>query len=422
LFYLLFIFYLIVFCWLITRIKFFTESSLPTRILIGLFLLRIIASLVGGYFNLYYSHFPDPLFFHKEGIAEYHLLFTNPKEYFINIFQDSRGNDYSRFLDTSNSFWNDTKSNLIIKLLSIFDIFSGKNFFINSLFYNFVVFFGVVALYKVFIKIFPYSSYQLIACIFIFPSALFFTSMIHRDGLTLLSLAMVVYHLFFLLNDHFSIKRLLYILFFLLMILLLRNFVFIALVPALIAWIIAQYKRKHAFVSFLSIYVIIAILFFCSGYISEKTNLPKYVSERQLAFVEIAKEGASTITINPLYPNFASFLKNMPQAFNHALMRPYISEIKSALYIPVVLEILLFEILFILFLFYRKKNISFHPFLYFCLFFGLTMFLIIGYTVPIIGAIVRYRSIYFIFLMVPMVCYTNWAKIMSLISIKFKKM
>ena len=420
-FYLLFIFYLFLFCWLITRIKFFSESGLSTKILISLFLIRVVAALVSGYFNFYLIPFSDPLGFHQNGVAEYHLLFNNPGEYFTNIFRDTRGNDYAKFFGTSDSFWNDTKSNVIIKLLSVFDIFSGKNFFINCLFYNFLVFFGAVALFKVFIKIFKKSSFALIACIFLLPSALFFSSMLHREGLTFLSLSLVIYHLFFLMNEKFSWKRLFLILLFLLFILLLRNFVFITLIPALLAWIIAYYKPKYSFISFLSVYVFVGILFFSSGYLSQKINLPNFVSERQNAFIEIAKEGGSSIKIDSLQPNFVSFLKNAPQAMNHSLLRPYIWETKSILYLPFSLEILFFEILFLLFLFFKKKNMVWDPLCWFCIFFSVSMFLVIGYIVPIIGAFVRYRSIYFTLLLVPLACNIDWKKLSEKLNIKINK-
>ena len=410
--YLLFIFYLILFCWIITRLNFFTESGLGNRLLIILFLVRIGVSLVGSYFNLYYYPASDSISFHNDGIVEYHLLFSNPHEYFTNLFEDTYNNKYSGLLDTTNSFWNNTKSLIIIKMLSIFDIFSGRNYIINTLFYNFLVFFGVVALYKVFIKIFPTSFYLLIACVFLLPSALFFTSMIHRDGLTLLSLSMVIYHTFFMMKRRqFSWKRLVIILLFLLLLFLVRNFVFITLIPALISWIFATYKPKFAFVSFVGIYVMVTILFFCSGFISAKTDLPRYVSERQSAFVEISKLGASSINIQPLEPNFKSFLINAPQALNHALMRPYVTEINSFVYVPFALEIVLYELLFLIFIFFRKRKLTIDPLEYFCLFFAVTMFIVIGYTVPILGAIVRYRSIFFIFLLVPIFCHTDFKKL-----------
>lgn len=416
--YLLFILYCILFCWLITRIKFFTQSGLSTRILLTLFMLRILILIVGCYLNVYYFPVSDSLVFHKMGVEEYHLLFQNPHEYFTNIFHNYSTEAYSRVFDDSKSFWNDLRTNLLAKMLSIFDLFSFKSFLINTLFFNFLVFFGTVALYRVFIKIFATSFYQLIICIFILPSALFFTAMIHRDGLIFISLSMIIYHIFSSMNHPFSWRRIGIILLFLTIIFLLRNFVFITLIPALVAWVIAKKFPKHAFTSFVGVYVFITILFFLSGYISPKTDLPHYVSSRQLSFIKIGKLGTSTINVNPLYPNFKSFVNNAPQALDHTLLRPYLSEITRFEYLPFALEIFIIEILFIVFLFYRKKNIIINPVIYFGVFFSLTMLLFTGYTVPIIGAIVRYRSIYLFFLLIPVVCYIDWERIRKIMHLK----
>ena len=411
-FYLLFTLYLILFCWLITRIRFFKESKLGNRILIALFLIRVFVGLVNGYINLYYYPVSDTVGFQFQGIEEYHLLFQNPSEYFTNIFHSNHNMGYGNFLESSDSFWNDTRSNLIVKMLSVFNIFSRMNFFINSLFYNFLIFFGTVALYRVFIKTFPAYRLVLIACIFLLPSVIYFSSSVHRDGLIYLSLSMVVYHLFFMMqNKKYSFKNILTILIFLALILLLRNFVFITLVPAIIAWMFAERKPKYAFMIFSGIYLFITVLFFCTGFLPPSFNLPAHVSSRQIDFIIIAKRGASAININPLYPNFRSFLNNIPQALNHSFMRPYLTEHLNFLYIPSGLEILCYEMLFLLFIFFRKKNITFSPLICFSVFFAITMFLVIGYTIPIIGAIVRYRSIYLPFILIPVICFTDWEKL-----------
>ena len=410
--YLLFLFYCFVFCWLITRIRFFKQSGLSNRTLITLFIIRIFTLIVGCYLNLYYFPVSDSVVFHKMGIDEFHLLFQNPHEYFVNIFHANSSESYSRLLDDSKSYWNDLRNNLLAKMLSVFDLFSFKSFLINTLFFNFLVFFGVVALYKVFIKIFPTISIQLIICIFLLPSALFFSAMIHRDGLILLSLSMIIYHLYFMMNEHqFSWEKTGIVLLFLILIFLLRNFVVICLIPALLSWLIAQKFPRRTFISFLSVYVFITILFFCSSYISPRASLPQYVSSKQSSFIEVGKAGGSTINIKPLYPSFKSFVSNAPQALNHALMRPYITEADSFLYVPFVIEIIIVEFLFVLFLFFRRKKRTVNPLIYFCIFFSLTIFLVIGYTVPVIGAIVRYRSIYLIFLMLPVIGYLDWNKI-----------
>ena len=418
-FYLLFTFYLVLFCWIITRLKFFKDSKIENRILITLFLIRVLVGLINGYINLYYYPVSDSVSFHLQGIDEYHLLFQHPTEYFTNIFQSNHSIRYGNFLESSDSYWNDTRSNLIVKLLSVFNIFSRTNFFINSLFYNFLIFFGAVGLYRVFIKEFPFQKLVLIVCIFLLPSTIYFSSSIHRDGLISLCLSMLIYHLYFMMmNKKYTLKSILICLVYLVFILLLRNFVFIILVPSLIAWILAEYKPKYSLGIFSFVYLFISILFFCSVYLPPAFNLPAHVSSRQLDFIEIAKRGASAININPLYPNFKSFFSNIPQALNHSLMRPYLTEHNNFLYIPSGLEVFFYEILFFLFILCRKKNIVFSPFIYFSVFFTFTMLLVIGYTIPIIGAIVRYRSIYLPFLIIPLIHYTDCKKLKGLFYIK----
>ena len=51
-------------------------------------------------------------------------------------------------------------------------------------------------------------------------------------------------------------------------------------------------------------------------------------------------------------------------------------------------------------------------------FFSFTVLLIIGYTIPVIGAIVRYRSIFLPFIITPVICNINWAKVNAVFHIK----
>lgn len=411
----MFLFYLILFCWLILRLRFFKNFGLDNKTLIFLFLVRIIAGLLNGYINTrYYAH-TDISAFNEQGMEEYHLLFNNPGEYFRNIFQSNHNNSYAGFLEVNDSYWNDTRSNLIIKILSLFNIFSRANFFINILFYNFLIFIGTVNLYKVFIHILPSYKKIFIVCIFLIPSTVYFSSAIHRDGLIYLSLCIIVYHSFFLIKfkNHLLIRSAV-ILCFLILILLLRNFVFIALIPALAAWIIASKRPKNSLLYFSIVYIIIAVLFFSTSLLPSSLNLPAHVSERQIAFTQLAKKGASSININPLFPNFRSFFNNLPQAVNHCLMRPYLTEHNTILYIPAALETMFYELIFIIFIFFRKSELALNSLFYFCIFFSITMFLIIGYTIPILGAIVRYRSIYLPFFLIPILINIDWKKLANI--------
>jgi hypothetical protein len=164
---------------------------------------------------------------------------------------------------------------------------------------------------------------------------------------------------------------------------------------------------------FIGVYIFLGALFFCTGFLPPAYNLPAHVSNRQIDFIVIAQRSASSININPLYPNIRSFLNNIPQALNHSFMRPYLTEHLNSLYIPASIEVFCYEIILLLFIFYRKRNIVLTPLIYFTVFFTVTMFLVIGYTIPIIGAIARYRSIYWPFLIIPLLCFTDYKKIKS---------
>ena len=59
------------------------------------------------------------------------------------------------FFASSDSYWNDLKSNVFIKLLSIFDIFSFGHYYVNVIFYSFITLFGPLAFYKVMNDVFP---------------------------------------------------------------------------------------------------------------------------------------------------------------------------------------------------------------------------------------------------------------------------
>jgi cadmium resistance protein CadD (predicted permease) len=68
----------------------------------------------------------------------------------------------------------------------------------------------------------------------------------------------------------------------------------------------------------------------------------------------------------------------------------------------------------ILCLFYRDKSIKVDkPTILFCIFLGLSLLLIAGYTITFSGAIVRYRSVVFPFLITPLLCAIDWKSMLK---------
>jgi hypothetical protein len=412
----LFIIYLLIFCRLLVKSRFMVDSGIKPGILIGLFLLKISLGILNGWIMLHYFDGGDTWYYHAEAIKEYHLLFTDPKEYLLNIFTSGYQSGYSGLFSSVNSYWNDLKVNLIIKLLSVFDVFSGGYYYTNVIFFNFIVLFGNVALYKVFSSIYKGKENILLISCFLLPSFLLFTSSIHKEGLILSGLGIVVYIIYnSLIKKRISITGTLVVLLCSLYIFLQRNFVLIALLPVLIAWILATSKGYRPLKTFVIVYAIGAVIFFSAVIMSPTLDLPVYVAQKQAAFLKL-RTARTSIPIDTLQPSFMSFVHNAPQAFCHGILRPYIFEGRSfSMLYPFAIELLLYQLLFVLFIFYPKRNNTLsqndRSFILAGLFFAFSLIMIIGYTIPITGAIIRYRSIYLPFILSPILCSINWKRL-----------
>jgi hypothetical protein len=420
--YILFVFYLLIACWLITKVSFVKNSGLGNNYVLVLFLIKVIAGLALGWLTLHvYGKGNDYWNANRDGWIEYQLLWSHPKEYFTNIFHSQYEQGYGGVFDSFQSFWNDLRNNIISKVLSIFDIFSRGNYYINSLFFNFFGFLGHVAFYRIFIQLYK-NKWPVIACCFLLPSMLYFTSGVQKDSIIFTALGFLCYAVFTSLQlKKFSRKRIFVIAFVCVVLFLIRSYVLINILPALIIWILVKSYNWPPLRSFAIGYVILAALFFSINTIVPAVNPLKTVTDKQAAFFTLPR-AATEIELDTLHPTVKSFLQNAPQAINHLLLRPYPTELPVKSQLPINIELMIYQLLLLIFLFIRTKKEPGHndAFIVFGLFFALTMFLFIGYIMPNMGSIIRYRSIYLPFLLAPVICRINWYKITGLVKLKNK--
>ena len=408
----LFLIYLLLFCWLITKSRFIKKSGLSSLVLISLFLLKVFVGCVGYKLMLKISPFSDADTFHKTGLIEYHLLFSDPVQYITNIFQSGYTPPYGNFYSSVNSYWNDLGGNFIAKLLSLFDIFSGGDYYINTIFYSYLLFLASIGLFRFFSNIYPCKTIPLTTGCFLLPSFLFYSSYSHKDGLIFIALCSIICCYYFLYKNNNNKFLLIFtIVLSIFFIFILRNYVAVALLPALLSWFLC-YKLKHSpYIIFTCTYIIAALLFFNTSKISPKINLLQNFVDRQAAF-KLLPESHTLIGLDTLKPSFKSFVLNAPQATSHILLRPFLTDNRLSVYlIPYALEILAYQFIFLLFLFFRTKSSGNNAAIFFLYFFSFSVLVIIGFTIPIIGAFIRYRSIYLPFIITPMLCTISWQKI-----------
>lgn len=408
--YFLFVTYLLLFCWLITKIGFLKKTGLSNQWLIGLFILKVAAGIAYGWFFTTipnYERSADSWKFFFDAKNDTRLLFENPIRYFTSILDNPYGKHYRHLFSSVDSYWNDLKHIYMVKIVSLFNAFTGSRYYVNVIFYSFLTFFGPVAFIRIMNDVFP-NRLKLITCsTFLFPSFLFWSSGIHKDGLVFTLLSLAVFVMYFSLKEKkFGLKQVLLVCFLIALIFPVRNHVVLASVPGLFAWWLAEKYFKRKWIAFLLVTIICSSIFFTAKYIHPKLDLPISIVLRNKDFISLG--GTSFLPQRKLEPTFIGFVKNAPQALNHALVRPYVTEIFSPLYLLSALEILFIWLLVFVWYFRFTDNPYKHSVVQFLFLVSMVLLLLTGYIVPQLGAIVRYRAIFFPYILVPIIATFNW--------------
>ncbi|RYY56200.1 MAG: hypothetical protein EOO09_07450 [Chitinophagaceae bacterium] len=412
--YLLFVVYLGFFAWLVTRTKFFLASGLSKPQLVILFLLKVIAGLFYGWIGIYYgqlAQMSDTWNYHYQSLEEFRILQENPHEYFTNIFHNPYERGLLGFFSPENSYWNDLKSNIFIKFISIFDIFTGGYYYVNVIFYSFAVFLGPVALFRVMDELFPGRRITVTLGIFFIPSFFYWGSGLGKEGLIFLAISLIIYAAYSAsVNKQNRGQQLVFFISGLLLLLVLRNFVLMLILPALLAWFLANRYPGRVLRIYSLVYLAVILIFFTAKYISPHFDFPLAVVERQSAFNALT--GQSSVPRAAMDPGFTAFLRHTPQALALSVTRPYPSDISHLLTLAAAVEIGLLLLMVVTSQVFRlPAGGGSRATVFFFFFFSVSLLLAIGFSVNNLGAIVRYRSIIMPLVLTPLLARTDWNRI-----------
>ena len=402
----IFIFYFLLFSFLISRITFFKNSRIGGYNLIFLFLVKILAGIAYGKFYTLpkYSAGADTWRFYRLSLNETSWLLHHPIAFLKDLFIDNYSQSGNIF-SGENSYWNDLKSNVIIKLMAVMNVFTHNSYYSNTIFFNFLFLFGLVALFRVLYEIFPQKKLIIIAGIFLLPSTLFWCSGIHKDGLILSATGIIIYTFNKAVRNNFSAKRIAILILCFLAIFSLRNFVLFALIPALISWWLSTKTHRNNFAIFGAVYTSGLIFLLIVSLIFPSVNFLAFTANKQHEFLLL--QGGSKISLPELQPTISSFISFIPNAIDMAFFRPHLSEIKNVAYLPAFAENLLILLLLLSSVIFLNKNVLSKPVILALLFFSISILLLSGYTIPFTGAIVRYKSFVLPLLVTPLLCITD---------------
>ncbi len=409
--YILFAIYFCALCFAVTKIKFIEAAGLGTKMVIGLFCIKIAAGMAVWIVSHYlFNDLTDYYNTNNYGIQEYESLIHTPKVFFTDLFI-SPYTEQSEFFGSKVSYWNDLRYNIIYKMLAFTNILSRGNYYINSLFFNFVAFLGTVALYRVFINVYPAKKWAVIVGSFLLPSTLFYSSGIHKDLIVFTALCIFCYCIFFGLQKGFNPKKICFLLLSFITILFIRNFIAVILLPCALAWFVSKkYSIQPLKVFGLLFIVGLAATAFAHNFYKKADPLLMVV-EKQQAFLALGT-GSTDYRLDSLHPTAKSFISLAPTALRHSFLSPLPGEFNNVFTNLLSVEIIIYWLLFLLMCFFPVKHLlQQNEFIFFGIMFTFLIFLFTGYITNTAGALVRYRSIYFPFLIVPVLCGIEWERI-----------
>ena len=374
--------------------------------LITAFVVKVAAGMAYGYVYARFFEVSDSWTYFEESLQAYHDLLHDPSSFFSNGMQfHNAGNPFSTADD---AFWSNAGENLLIKLLGIFNVFSGGNYYINVIFFNAIGFWGLYFIYAVVQKHIQKNNLAVFCIIFFLPSCLFWNSAIDKDGLIVFFTGVVIYAVYRCMAEKITVWRIAAAVTGFAFIFLLRNVNALLLLPAIAAWWISVKHAATPYLPFLLIYGFCVLLFFLSVYFPPAFNLPLQLAEKQHQFLGL--QANTVLPLTPLEPDVGSYLRVLPEAVNHVFLRPYITEIKSPFHLMAFAEVVLVILIIMLaFITGGRHNLRglCQPLYLFLFIVAVSGLLLIGYTVPFTGAIVRYKALYNVFLLIPFVAMIN---------------
>lgn len=408
---------ILILSFIIYKWRFLHLDSIPFQIVLIVFVLKILAGFCSYTYHNYYFAGGDSAIYLNGGLDLLSFSNGNPINYIKLFLNLNRGVPEWEEVYRSIIYW-DSKSALnsindnrnAIRFNSLISLLSFKNTLLHIVLLNFISLIGLTALYKsarYFLPTLPASITFL--AVFLSPSILFWTSGILKETHTILFLGLF----FMALSKLIETRKIKYIfLLLLLSILLLLVRTYLALIVIGLSCIFYAFetlKVRNALYFFISIALCLVLGFFLLR--SFQIDLFTVLKDKQIDFIYIGENANSFFKINELKQEI-DIVRYFPIAIINVFLQPQLLTLKSWLFIFPLIENL--DVLFFCFLairYHKKPSQEAILFLSLSILIYLISSWLIGLTVPVQGAIARYKALSQPFLLLFIFSFIDWGRI-----------
>jgi len=297
----------------------------------------------------------------------------------------------------------------IVRLQLLLSVFTFGHYEAHVVWMAFMGLIGSLAIYRAVLPWWPHPPAILAIIPGVLPSLIFWSSGVVKEA----PAWMLTGLLFLFVSSAIRLQKMrypvlacitLFLLFFL------KPYLCLSLIPGLSALLIWHtINRKWLVPCFVGSHILILILALSPVTINPAGNLIYVLNKKHEDFRNVALEtnAGSLIETSPLEGPADLFLR-LPQAFATTFLRPWIGEVSNPMMALAAVEnTLLLIALVVLLLNFRLPGLSSRPLWLLMWSFVLTNAIVIGYSVPVLGAVVRYRFAAFTILLITLALSAN---------------
>ncbi len=379
----------------------------------GLFFKILGAFVFGLIYLLYYHGSGDTTGYFYGGKVLVNLLFEYPKVYFRILLGDMSRETMSYFSTSTGfpTFTRDYSSFAINRVASIFVFLGFKNYFTASLLFASFFYIGSWKLYLLVSVLYPRYYKPLAFAVLFFPSVLFWASGISKDTVALSMTGWFVYSFYFLLvKKQNIIKNLFIILLTSYVIIVVKAYIIVALMPGAFIWLGWNYlnRIKNPFFKLLMkpisglvfVGVGVGLLYLLGGFLGEYGSFESIIAKAIETYDDHTRYyqyGYNFYNLGSFDGTIGNFFSKTPMAIFTGLFRPLPWEARNILMAISGLE----NFSFLLFVFYilwrtgivKTIKIAFdEPMVVFSFSFAIIFAFAVGVSSGNFGALVRLKT------------------------------
>lgn len=282
-------------------------------------------------------------------------------------------------------------------------LFTLGSFYANVLLFVILGYLGIFLFYRSIQLNNPVSEKILFVALMFFPSLIFWTSGISKEALIVFALGGFMYTFMKMMRGEFKARDLFLCILFILIMGSVKVYVLFCLIPGIISflWTLKQ-KPKYVFMKYFLTVTGFVILIWNFHQLFPGLNFVEMFVRQQNDFINFANsiDAGSLVNSSALEPSIRSFIAALPSAFLNVLFRPFFIDSHNLFMIFVSVENLIFLISLVLFFFVIRESFKTDPLFWFSATFAILFFALVGLSTPVMGAVVRYKVIGYMFLFV----------------------